>query len=379
MSLKIHILDRSEIMENSKVRIAYFVHGLSGGVGSVLINYIDMLPKSRYEFDVITLYIESDDLYRKFTSRGINVIKIPSKSESIIKNIYSMYRILGKKKYDIAHAHMTLTNCFPLFIAWTRGIKIRVSHSHLAEKSTLYTNILACLTRIVANVYLACGKSAGRFLYGNRRFEILNNAVDLKKYRYNIKMREAQRKLLGIKDSTILFGNVGRFSKQKNHTFLIDIFKEIHSKNKDTKLILIGDGELEEEIKNKIVENKLEQAVIFTGAITNVYEVMQAIDILIMPSLFEGLSIAAIEAQANGIKCVFSDTVDSDTKVIDDVKFLSLNDSVEKWANTALELAKYPKKDESKIISERGYDLSKEGKKLGEIYQRELSKLLREK
>lgn len=347
----------------SKIKIAIFVHGLSGGVGQVLINYFKNMPDD-YDKDIITMHIESDQLLSEFKNYNFNVIKVPSKSESLVKNMYSMYSILKRKKYDIAYAHMTLTNFFPLVVAKYCGIKVRVSYSHLAEQRNIYTNFLAWLTRAVSTNYIACGKEAGKFLYGNKPFRTFNNAVDVSHYAFNNKVRKKIRESLGIKDSTVIIGNVGRFSKQKNHTFLLDLFKKYHDLNHDSVLMLVGAGELGVSLEEKAHNLALDDSVKFLGQLEDVSGVLQAMDLFVQPSLFEGLSLAAIEAQASGVPCVFSSSVTSETKITSDVSFISLSSPLEKWVATCDKMAKLGHSDTSKVLKEKGYDIFRESAKL---------------
>lgn len=343
----------------SKIKIAIFVHGLSGGVGKVLLNYFTNMP-SNYELDLITMYIESKTLLDEFEKNGFNVIKIPSKKESITRNLFDMFKILKRKKYDIAYAHMTLTNCFPLFIAKICGINVRISHSHLAEKSNIYTKLLGTATRIFSTDNLACSNEAGYFLYGNRKFKILNNAINLNKYKFNSRIRDRIRKKYNIGSGTTVIGNVGRFSNQKNQKFVVDVFSEYHKINKNSMLLFIGEGIQKNSIIDKVKKLKIEDSVLFLGQIKNVHEVLQAMDIFLQPSLFEGLSLAAVEAQASGLPCVLSDTVSKETKIIPNVSFISLNSPLNIWVKQCQQFVNVPRHDVSKLLRNGGYDIKVE-------------------
>lgn len=357
----------------SKIKIAIFVHGLSGGVGQVLINYFNNMPKD-YDLDIITMNVESKQLLSEFKNSNFKVIKIPSKSESFVRNMLSMFLIFKKKKYDIAYAHMTLTNFFPLFVAKCCGVKIRVSHSHLAEKKSLYTSTLGWLTRLVSTDYLACGEKAGRFLYGNKSFTVFNNAIDLNLYAFNSRMRSRVRKSLGISENTVVLGNVGRFSKQKNHDFLLELFKEYHDYNKDSMLILIGDGELHKYLERKVQSLGIDSSVKFLGQLNNVNKVLQAMDLFVQPSLFEGLSLAAIEAQAAGVPCIFSSTVTNETKVTSNVSFISLNAPMNVWVECCKKLIKLGHTNTVNELRKNGYDIFQESEKLDTFLKANLRK-----
>ena len=187
-----------------------------------------------------------------------------------------------------------------------------------------------------ANLQLACSKEAGEWLFGNTQFIVLNNGIDVSKYVFNQNIREEYRKILGFSDELVL-GHVGRFSNQKNHNFLIDIFYEIIKINKKSKLILIGTGELENEIKEKVESLSLKEKVIFLGARADVNKIMQAMDVFILPSLFEGLPVVGVEAQASGLPCIISDTVSKDVKITDSVLQISLSLPPEEWGKKLID------------------------------------------
>lgn len=352
-----------------KIKIAMFVHGLSGGVGQFIINYFGKMPSQKYNIDIITMYIESDTLLKKYKDNNINVIKIPSKKESIIKNYKAINKIFKSKDYDIAYANLTLTNFVPLFIAKKNRIKVRISHSHLSGKNSILNNIMSFLTLRSATVYLACGKKAGEFLYKKNNFKIIKNAIDIKKFAFNKEIREAEREKLKIPNDAIVLGNVGRFTKQKNHKLIIEIFEAFHKEHPNSYLLLIGDGELKITIENIVREKKLTQYVKFLGEIRDPYVKFQAMDLFIQPSLFEGLSIAAIEAQGSGLPCLFSNTVDHDVKVLDSVKFLDLNSSLSLWVNACSSLLMTQRTDQSMEIKEKGFDILNESRKFDDYLQ----------
>lgn len=356
--------ENGEFRMKKKIKIAAFVHGLSGGAGQIILNYYDHIPQDDYQIDIITLNVESEHLKEKFEKRNLKVLKIPSKKESLIKNIFSMYYILKNKDYDIVHAHMTLTNVFPLFVAWICGVKVRISHSHLSYKKSTYTRVLSNLTKLFATDYFACGKEAGNFLYGNSKFKILNNAIDMRQFHFDEEVRSSERKKLNIDKDTIVIGNVGRFSEQKNHKFIINVFRKVVEIHENSKLLLIGEGELFTDIKKYVDQLNLTKNVIFLGSIDDVDRKYQIMDSFLLPSLYEGLSLAAIEAQATGLPCIFSDKVALETSKTDKNSFLKFSDSLEKWAKQCVECSRTKRKDFSDLISDEGYNIAFEAAKL---------------
>ena len=211
---------------------------------------------------------------------------------------------------------------------------------------------------------------AGEFVFGNKEeFCIYNNAIDAKRFGYDINKRVQARKELKISDDVFVIGHIGRFNTQKNHTFLIDIMSEINKKDPKAVLLLIGEGDLEEHIKNKVDELGLENNVMFLGVRSDVDRLYQAMDVFVMPSLFEGLPVSGVEAQAAGLKCIFSDTITEQTMLTSNVEFISLDRGTAIWADEILKWYKgYDRRDQINIIERAGYDIKKQAKQLQNFY-----------
>lgn len=222
---------------------------------------------------------------------------------------------------------------------------------------------------------MCCSELAGRWLFGKKTYNagkvvLLNNAIELEKFSYNEKIRNKKRKELKIKKNQIVIGHIGRFVTQKNHTFLIDIFNEIYKENNNTVLLLVGQGPLVEEIKEKVNQLRLTDHVQFLGQRNDANELYQAFDIFILPSLYEGLPVVGVEAQSAGLLCIFSSDMTKETKVLRSTRFISLS-SPEEWSNIILETYKnHQRKDTKKEITRNGFDIEKEAKKLERIYLR---------
>ena len=224
-----------------------------------------------------------------------------------------------------------------------------------------------------ATDYFACSYLAGEWLFGknnikNGKVKVIHNAVNYDRFKYDEKIRKEIRKEFKIKDNELLFGNVGRFIVQKNHTFLIDIFKEIHKKNKNTKLILVGIGEKEEEIKEKVKRLDLDNFVIFAGFRKDVNKIMQAMDVFLLPSICEGLPIVGVEAQAAGIPSFASkDVVTSEAKISKVFNFISLDKKAEEWADIILN-SDLTRKDTKDELKKAGYFIEDSAKELVDFY-----------
>ena len=281
---------------------------------------------------------------------------------------------------------MTLTNFYVLFMAKAAGTNIRISHSHNAFKTENWKQkvswpILKFLNRKAANIWATCGYDAGAFLFGEKAMQrnqvvVMNNAIDENLFRYNPLVRKQLREKLGIAEQFVI-GHIGRFMEQKNHTFLIDIFADVLKYIPDAKLLLVGAGELQSSISDKVKKLNLEESVIFTGNVTNPQEYYQAMDLFALPSLFEGLPVVSIEAQASGLPCLISDKVDTRCKITPDAKFLPINQGTKQWVDEIVDCKdKGRNENPAQQIINRGYSILKEAEKLEMLY---LGKMLNAK
>lgn len=359
-------------MKKKKIVIAHCVVSLSGGVGAMIINYFDHI-QGDYEVHIVTQDYVSDEYVSLFKNRGYILHLVPSKKDGVIKNISSLCKVFKDINCDIVHAHMTTTNAFPMFAAILAGVKIRISHSHLDMKLNWFWKMVCFFNKVFSTNLVACGEEAGKCLYGNSDFIIFNNAIDLKKYKYNLTTRENLRNKYKIKSNEKVFIHVGRFTEQKNHFFLIDVFEKIFKKCKDSCLVLVGEGELEDDVVAYVKNKHLLNNVYFIGMVNNVYDYLQMSDAFLLPSLFEGLCIAAVEAQAVGVPCLLSDQVDKKTKIKDNVYFCSI-DSSQKWADKAIDLSSRKFDLDNEKLEKSGYDIEEEARKLDEFYKSQLAK-----
>ena len=223
------------------------------------------------------------------------------------------------------------TMFFDLFPARIAGCKIRIAHSHntTCEHMRLH-KMLQIPFNISYNVGFACGYEAGRWLFGNKKFHIINNGIDLKTYEFNAKKRQKLRQELNLTDNELLLGHVGLFNEQKNHEYLIGILKKLKRDKCNCKMICVGDGENRPKIEKLAKEYRLEKQIIFTGQRSNVADYLQAIDLFLLPSRYEGLPYVLIEAQAMGLSCIVADTVDKKVDITGNIQFESL-EKIESW------------------------------------------------
>ena len=361
---------------NNKIKVCHFVSGLkSGGVESMIYNYCSHMSLEEYKMYLVYQHEPSQKNLEEFEKLNFVLKRIPSKVKHPLKNFVETYKFLKNNRIDIVHCHMTLMNVFPLLAAKILNIKIRICHSHNSDVRkkniivSLFEKVLKKVCIYLSTDLVACGVDAGKYMYSNNRFIILNNALDLNKFMFNKENRNKIRKIYNIKDDEILIGHIGRFTSQKNHEFIIKLFEKLDL-NK-FKLILIGDGELKESIEKEVSKKNISSNIIFAGIQSKIYEFYSAFDIFILPSLWEGLPVVSIEAQASGVFCIFSDNIDKDA-IINIDKSILLNLDIGKWCKYIKMFSNKSNNrsiDISKFI-EKNLDINNEVLKLDRIYRR---------
>ena len=372
-------------IKEEPIRIAHIMgKWLGGGVESVVMNYYRNIDRNKVQFDFIcdedSKYIPTDEI----ESLGGKVILIPPYQKPF-KYHKELKKVLKEGNYKIVHSHISTMSFFSLWAAKSAKVPVRIVHAHSTtnkqeKKKNLMKQVLRPFSKVFANRYFCCSELAGRWLFGNKTYNqgkvyLLNNAIDVDKFKYNEKVRKAKRKELNIKDKDLVIGHIGRFVKLKNHEFLIDIFNEIHKQNKNTILLLAGDGPLKEEIQNKVKKIGLEKNVQFLGQRNDANELYQAMDAFVLPSLYEGLPVVGVEAQAAGLPCFLSTDMTKETKVLDSTQFISLTHDTKYWADKILkEVKTFERKDSSREITDNNFNIKKEIRKIEKQYQQLLER-----
>lgn len=347
----------------------------SSGVSAVVMNYCNHISNSDVDF---LLYEEPERHWIEvLEKRGMKcyITGRPSGKTMAVyqKNVELFFEEHGKA-YDIVHLHIPNAAFVVLKYAKKYGIPIRIMHSHNARGADgiikkIRNYVLNKWGVFYANQYFACGKEAAKYLFGRKKGEsdqivILNNAIDLKKYKFNSKIRQNIRENLGI-NQEILLGHIGRFEEQKNHKGLLRNFRVLSQRDDKYKLLLIGDGPLREHIQKEVAQYGLSEKVIFTGVIDNVNEYLCAMDVFLLPSLYEGLPVVCVEAQAAGLPCIVSSNVTEEIQFTDLITFVE-NEDVDKWC-LEVERCSRTNNDRKEIeISE--YDITQQAKRLEEMY-----------
>lgn len=356
-----------------------------GGVEKVAVNLASHLPQNEYKFTYYLQKIDAEqdpELLKTAQSKNSKIIIRPEEIKGYIGKYNHIKQVMANEKYDVVHSHVMFYNGLVMKAAKKSGIKKRVSHSHavrLNRAETLPFKIYRTFMQKWINRYatdkLACSAAAGNYLYGEAEYSengrFLSNGIDTKLFEYNTDIRREKREELSIGESEILVGHIGTIYYIKNQTFLVEVFAKMLEKNSDMRLILVG-----EEVDKEIVEEKVKSLgiahkVIFAGQRTDIPQLLQAMDIMIFPSLFEALPVSLIEAQASKLPCLISDTVTSDVKFNDNIEFMSLKKLPEAWADKAFELLEIKREDVAADNLKSVYDISSSAKMLDEIYNTE--------
>lgn len=357
----------------------------NGGQEAFVMNVLQRIDKNELQIDFLTPYYCDNEFYREIIkSYGgecfeLHEAFVPGKQRfNIVKSVNIF---LQQHKYDVIHIHSGSISILGImaWLAKKNGIKKIIVHSHCsAECMTIKRHLLRVLFGKVmqhcVDEYCACSLSAGeaKFMPGitNGVLKLINNGIDLERFSFNTVTREQIRQQLGIAPDNFVIGHVGRFEFEKNHKFILAIFQEVLKMNDKALLMLIGDGILRDEILALAKQGGIAEKIKYLGRVNNVNAYMQAMDCFILPSLYEGLSIVSVEAQATGLPCVVSDTCPPALKLSERIKFLSLNTPPEAWAQAILEniASVDSRKSDNDAIKAYGYDIADTAAQVREMY-----------
>lgn len=352
-----------------------------GGMESCVMNYYRHMDMNKIQFDFLCNW-EHMVYAEEVEAKGSKIFTIPQKSRDYkaYKRALNSFFRNHAKEYDVFwYNTCTLTNIDYLVYAKKYGIKKRIIHAHNSgNETTVLRGLIHYFNKMRISTYAtdfwSCSMDASKYFYGEKqihspRHRIINNAIVSEDYKYEPQVRKKIRGKLGLQGKYVI-GHVGRFQYQKNHEFLIDIFDAYVRRNSQAHLLLVGQGENENKIKQKVSELHLEDHVTFTGARNDVNQLMQAMDIFVLPSRFEGLGIVLIEAQAAGLKCITSKIkVPYEANITGNVTYIELANNPDEWADAIqkIEQEKCERKNCLTSIIDAGYDISTETEKF-ELY-----------
>lgn len=348
-----------------------------GGAETNLMNYYRNMERNEFQMDFL-VHRENGFFEQEILNSGSKIYRLPpilpwklKEYKRAVKDFFEQH-----SDYDIIHGQCSELGVFIYEEAKRRNIPVIIAHAHNnrmdRDKKLVFRLLWKKRMRKSINTYFTCGKEAAENLFGKelakKAFQ-MNNAIEVENFKFNVEVRNLKRAELNANE-TINLVNIGRFNTQKNQLFLLDIFAKILKINYNYQLFLVGQGELENRLKEKVKKLNLEKNVRFLGLRNDVPELLQAMDYFLFPSLHEGFSVAFVEAQATGIQCVISDGVPAESILVkENVKVISLKENAEQWANKILEIKNFERKDVSEIIKEKGYDIKENAKKLEEKYR----------
>lgn len=365
-------------------KVLQILSGLNrGGMETFIMNVYRSINREEIQFDFL-ISRPGDDYEEEAKELGATVYYSGSRRRDGVIGYCRNLDFFFKEhawEYIAVHYHeSTLTAMEPLFYAKKYGIKNRILHSHSSSVSGsklhyVTHTINKIFVRSLANTYLGCSEKAIKWFYKGTgifsKAQMIDNGINVRKFAYNENLRFETRNNLGLQQDALVIGHIGRFIWIKNHKFLLDIFKKIVEIKPESRLLLIGQGPLLEETKDLSIRLNLQDNVIFLGLRSDIPELLQAIDIVVMPSYYEGLPVSLVEAQAAGLLVFSSDTISKDTKITSNMHFLSLQDSPDKWANTILnKYGNFQRTTKSvEEVIKAGYDIQSIANKLINIYK----------
>ena len=352
-----------------------------GGIETYLIEQFRHLDKSTIDYDFVNITGEYSICYEdEILASGSKIFKVVSRHKNPLLHYWQWFNILLQNKgvYDVIVLNTnSLEYVFPLVLGKIFGIPVRVIHSHnsgFENKQGLARRLLVGMNKKLlawsANLRFACSQFAGQWMFKDNPYHVIYNAIDIHKYDADLKVREETRNALGLHTELTLL-HVGRFSYQKNHSFLLDIFKEVHAIQPDSVLLLVGDtteeSEFLTEVKRKIKDYGLENSVRLLGRRDDVNKIMQAADVLVMPSFFEGLTVVGIEAQASDLPLLLSDTVTKELELLPSTQFISLEAGPTAWAEAIVNSKQHNRQSRYEELKAAGYDIENETERVEKL------------
>lgn len=361
------------------MKILYVVPALidGGGVEKMLYEWIRRFDKKLLSVDILAGKILSKNKKHEFEKLGCNVYEFSCSMWRLDKRLPKFKEIL-KNRYDILHIHSSSSfDAWMLYIAKKTGIKIRIIHSHNAVKTKKITTrfvflVMKPFLRKYATHFWGCSEKAIYTLCGKTKkivdnHRVIKNAIQIERYVYDEQIRENVRAEYNL-EGRFVVGNVGRLCSQKNQLFLLNVFNEVLKIKENAFLLLVGEGNQRELLERKSAKLGIADKVLFTGNVSNVNELYQAMDCFVMPSLYEGLVVSGIEAQCAGLPCIFSSSITEEIKITSNVEFISLKEKSSYWAKRICSTAGFERRNMTAEIKAAGYEIESAAKELQKLY-----------
>lgn len=341
----------------------------ANGISTFIINSAKLLSKRENQVSILASNNVDKRIREDLANNKINLKIIKNRKLNPLKYFLCVKKYLSREKFDIVHVNGNSTiMSIELFAAKMAKVKGRIAHSHnTTTEHPLINYLLRPLFEYSVNGRLACNSSAGKWLFKNKPFDVVPNGIDLSIYDFNLNKRLKYREKMSIKSNEVLLGHVGYFNYQKNQAFLIDL---LHYLPTNYKLVLIGNGTEYKDVKDKAESIGINERIIFTNTVDNVQDYLNAIDIFLLPSKFEGQPFVIIEALANGLSCVVSDKVSEEIDISKNSYFVPLQ--LQQWNKKIQEIKKYNRKkrslDNQECLKKAGYDINQIGQILERYY-----------
>lgn len=344
-------------------RVLHIVGAMApGGFENFIMNIYRKIDREQVQFDFI-VHLKKDNAYdEEIESLGGKLFYVTRKSKNPIKNFFEMRKVVKENQYDIVCRHSdSAFTVVDLLAAKLGGAKKIIMHSHSTTTGNVKIhNFFRSWMSWVPTHRFACSKAAGKWMFGDLDFTFVPNAIDTSEYLYHADIRESMRKEWNVESKNV-YGHVGNFVYAKNHLFLLDVFKGITLKDENAILFLVGEGELRKEIEKKILELNLQDKVVLTGRRKDVVRFLQMFDLFLFPSVYEGLPVSMVEAQCTGLPCLISSSITDEIMLTDCVRQKSLDESLENWTSTAMEMLEMGKQGErcsrQEEIKKAGYGI----------------------
>lgn len=356
------------------IRILHVVTYMGrGGLETMLMNYHRHIDRDKVQFDYLVHRDFEADYDQEILSLGGKIHRLPALNPFSKGYLHALDAFFAAHpEYKIVHSHLDCMAGIPLKVAKKHGVPVRIAHAHSSNQTLdLKYPLKLYFKRGIASQSthrFACAQDAGKWMYGGAPFTVLHNAVDTALYTPDVQTRQQVRAELNLSKENLVVGHVGRFAPPKNHAFILQIFAKLFHMHPNAKLLLVGDGELRSQIEKQADELGIRDCIIMTGVRTDVHRLLQAMDVFLFPSVYEGLPVSIVEAQAASLPCLISDKVPIQCKLTDLVRQIPLSAGADTWAQAVLNAAQTSRRDTADQIKTAGFDIAENAKQLADFY-----------
>lgn len=379
-------ITRKELTLIDTIRVLNYIPAFKyGGIETLVMNLYENINRGNIQFDFLVENQPPEHVQNSIKAMGGKIIYIPKMTSKnmFFAHIKSIYNILKLRKYDIIHVHSFDTRPFVMIIAYLCGVKVRIVHAHSTNFNDNRHLFIKKLVRkasvVLANKYIACSTECAIYMFGKKYCKktfIVKNGINLDKYNRNENLKKLYKKELNIDSNCRTIGFIGRFSYLKNPKYVIEIAEKLKLKNFDFKIIMVGDGEDKYEFTKLAKERNIEAYIECLGYRNDVLNLLNIIDVIVMPSINEGVPLVAIEAQALGVKCIVSDNVSKEINITKNIEFIPLSD-IEKWICSIVEDIKIRDLNLCHtMIKESGYDIKCTAKEVEDYYMKQYKEIV---